>query len=155
MAEQTRAAQAKQNFSKGYNCAQAVAVAFADVIGMDEATAARLTSGYGGGMGRLREVCGSISGMVFVMNALFGYDAPKDFEGKKHLYGEIQKLAEQFRAENGSIVCRELLGLSLRGADSPVPEPRTEGYYEKRPCPALIENSAAILEAYLKEKNIL
>ena len=148
----SRAERAKQYFLDGYNCAQAVALAFSDLINMDEKTVARLTSGFGGGIGRMREVCGSISGMTFVMSALYGYDDTSDSAGKKELYAEIQRLAGQFKAENGSIVCRELLGLSPMSTPSPVPEERTQQYYKKRPCAELVEMSAAILEGYINER---
>ena len=147
----TRAEQARQYFLDGYNCSQAVAMAFADMMQTEPKSVARLTSGFGGGMSRLREVCGSISGMVFVMSALYGYDEAADFAGKKQLYAEVQSLAEQFRERHGSIVCRELLELR-KGASSPVPEQRTEEYYRKRPCAALIYSSAEILENYISEK---
>lgn len=106
-----RAQEAEAAFREGYNCSQAVAVAFADRIGLEKDLAARLVSGFGGGFGRLREVCGAVSGMVFVANALSGYQDPKAAAEKAVHYAQIQKLAEAFRAETGSIVCRELLGL--------------------------------------------
>ena len=147
-----RAERAKELFYEGYNCSQAVVAAFADLIETDEKTAVRLVSGYGGGMGRLREVCGSVSGVVFIISALYGYDEKRDNEGKKELYAIIQELAEKFRNECGSLVCRELLGLKITGADSPVPEERTPEYYKKRPCPDIIYTAADILETYLKER---
>ena len=143
-----RAARAKAAFLEGYNCSQAVAVAFADMLSMDEKTAARLVSGFGGGMGRLREVCGSFSGVVFVVSILYGYDECGDYEGKKRLYAIIQELAEAFKKENGALVCRELLGLP-QGASSPVPTPRTADFYQKRPCPEIIFQAAKILEQYI------
>ena len=150
-----RAERAKELFYEGYNCSQAVVVAFADLIETDEKTAVRLVSGYGGGMGRLREVCGSFSGVVFIISALYGYDEKRDNEGKKELYAIIQELAEKFRNECGSLVCRELLGLKITGADSPVPEERTPEYYKKRPCPDIIYTAADILETYLKEHSVI
>ena len=149
-----RAERARALFNEGYNCAQAVAVAFCDVTGLTESTAAKLVSGFGGGMARMREVCGAASGIAFVMSVLYGYDDPQDFEGKKALYGETQKLLKQYEAENGSIVCRELLALQQKGADSPVPEQRTAQYYKKRPCPELVYCAAEILDGYLKENGI-
>lgn len=149
----SRADRAKELFFEGYNCSQAVAVAFCDLMDMDEKTAARLVSGYGGGMGRLREVCGSFSGVVFVLSALYGYDEKGDFEGKKQLYAIIQELAKRFRDENGALVCRELLGLNIKGADLPVPEKRTPEYYKKRPCPDIIYSAAKILEEYINEQS--
>lgn len=151
----TRAEKAKALFFEGYNCSQAVAVAFADLMGLDEKTAARFVSGFGGGMGRLREVCGSFSGVVFVLSVLYGYDEKGDNEGKKELYARIQILAKRFKEENGSLVCRELLGLKTKGADSPIPEARTPEYYKKRPCPDIIYSAAKILEEYLKEQSVI
>lgn len=139
-----RAQEAENAFRAGYNCSQAVAVAFADRIGLEKDLAARLVSGFGGGFGRLREVCGAVSGMVFVANALSGYQDPRATTEKAAHYARIQKLAEAFRAETGSIICRELLGLPA-GKDPPVPEARTGAYYKKRPCPELVRLAAEIL----------
>lgn len=148
----TRADKAKEYFLSGYNCAQAVSMAFADLMQMDVYTAARLTSGFGGGLARMREVCGSVSGMAFVMSSLYGYGDAAETESKKRLYGEIQQLADTFKAQNGSVVCRELLGLNKPGADNPTPEPRTAQYYKKRPCHELVWSSADILERYINNK---
>ena len=116
-----KAERAKALFLEGYNCTQAVVGAFAEEIGMDFDTAVRLASGFGGGMGRLRQVCGTVSGMVFVASAKLGYTDPKAKVEKKELYQEIQRLAECFRKENGSIVCAELLA-GVKDADNyPVP----------------------------------
>lgn len=144
----TRPERAYENFKSGYNCCQSIAVAYADLLGLSSEMAARLSSGFGGGMGRLREVCGAVSGMVFVASALKGYSDPKDNAQKKELYALIQKLAGAFERENGSIVCRELLGLSVKKED-PTPSERTEGYYKKRPCPELVRMAAEILEREL------
>ena len=137
-------------FMSGYNCTQAVAGAFADVMGMDFETVVKLGSGFGGGMGRMREVCGTFSGIVMVMNVLYGYSDPKDNSTKTELYGRIQEIGEQFRKDNGSIICRELLGLS-KPEGSPVPEQRTAEYYKKRPCPELCRYAADLLESYIKK----
>lgn len=134
---------AKQLFMSGYNCAQAVAAAFAEEMNMDEALVKRLTTGFGGGVGRMREVCGTISAMAFVISAL--YDGEKG-----DIYAIVQENAGRFKEENGSVVCRELLGLDIKGADSPVPEKRTQQYYKKRPCAELVAMSAEILEDYIK-----
>lgn len=141
---------AVEHFLEGYNCTQAVALAFADLIDMDEKMLLRMSSSFGGGMGRLREVCGTVSGMFLVAGLLYGYDDPKAFEEKAEHYGRIQELARRFREQQGSIVCRELLGLS-GGADSPIPERRTEEYYRKRPCPQLAGLAAALLEEFIAE----
>lgn len=140
---------AEENFKEGYNCTQAVVLAFSDLHGMDTIAAAKLSSSFGGGMGRLREVCGAVSGMFLVAGMLYGYGEPKDFQGKKEHYERVQQLAKAYEEENGSIVCRELLGLD-KGKDKPVPEKRTEEYYKKRPCGKLVRIAAAILEQYIE-----
>lgn len=144
---------AKALFCEGYNCAQAVFLAFAEEFGMDRETALRISSSFGGGMGRLREVCGAVSGMFMALGLAEGYTGPKDQEGKMAQYARIQNMAEEFRRENGSIICRELLGLP-DGADDPKPLPRTETYYKKRPCGELCGSAAAIIarELGLDEK---
>lgn len=143
---------AREYFLNGYNCAQSVACAFADRTGLPVETAARMASGFGGGVGRLREVCGCVCGMVLVYSLLHGYPAPGPREEKAAFYGEIQVLADRFRAgAGGSIVCRELLGLA-RPEGTPMPEERTPAYYQKRPCPALAKLAGDVLEQFLKEK---
>lgn len=141
---------AYENFLRGYNCTQAVTAAFAEELGLDEATAARLSSGFGGGMGRLREVCGTFSGVVMVLSALYGYSEPKALEAKKELYEKIRACAAKFRGDNGSIICRELLGLE-KAEESATPAPRTAEYYQKRPCPELCRYAANLLEEFIRE----
>lgn len=151
--DSARAQRALGYFKEGYNCSQAVVMAFADLIGMDEKLLTRVMSSFGGGMGRLREVCGAVSGMSFVAGALYGYEEPgaAGQEEKAAHYARIQELAGEYRAINGSIVCRELLGLGTSGADQPTPEPRTAEYYKKRPCGQLVMLAAAILDSYMEE----
>ena len=146
----TKAEYAISLHDKGYNCAQAVFLAYADRMDMDEKTAAKLASSFGGGMGCLREVCGAVSGMFMVTGMLYGYDDPKAPEEKKEHYGKIQELAAKFKEQNGSIVCRELLGLD-GGANRQTPELRTAEYYKKRPCKELVGMAAEILEAEMLE----
>lgn len=146
----TKGELAYNNFLKGYNCTQSITVAFAKEIGLDEEAVARLSGGFGGGIGRLREVCGTFSGIVMVLSSLYGYSDPKDIESKKNLYERIQFLSEEFRKDNGSIICRELLGLD-KSERSAVPEARTPEYYKKRPCPELCRYAADLLERYIKE----
>ena len=138
---------AEELFRNGYNCAQAVAVAFCEEINMEEKTAARLSIGFGGGLGRLREVCGTVSGMAFVISAIYGDD------GREAVYKKIQAVAKKFEEENKSIVCRELLGLSRNTPANPVPEARTQEYYKKRPCPMLVHMAADILDDFLKAES--
>ena len=148
--ESKYAKEAKRLFMEGYNCSQSVFLAFRDYYEMDFETAAKISSSFGGGMGRLREVCGCVSGMFMAAGYLYGYGDPKDYEAKKEHYQRIQQLAEQFRKENGSIVCRDLLGLG-KGKDDPEPSHRTEAYYKKRPCPNLAAMAAGIFHQYLEE----
>ncbi len=143
--------EAEAIFEKGYNCSQAVAGAFCNETNIDFNTMMKLASGFGGGMGRLREVCGAVSGMFIVTGLLYGYDSPEDITAKKELYYRIQTLANCFKEQNSSFICRELLGLSIQGADSTQPEKRTSEYYKKRPCRELVGNAAEILEDYLSK----
>ena len=138
---------AAELFLSGYNCAQAVAVAFTDVTGLTEAQAAKMASAFGGGMGRMREVCGAVSGMLFVLGTLYGYDTPGDDATKKRLYGDVQALAGAFRAENGHIVCRELL---KNPPSDPNPSPRTAEYYAQRPCARMVMTAARLMEEFLE-----
>ena len=144
------AAKAKELFLNGYNCSQSVLLAFEDVTGLDTETAAKLASSFGGGMGRLREVCGAVSGMFMIAGLTNGYDDPKAKEEKAAHYAFIQTLADDFKKENGSIVCRELLGLTADG--SPVPAPRTAEYYKKRPCAELVGDAARIVALRLQNR---
>ena len=137
---------AAELFLQGYNCSQAVVLAFRDVTGLDDKMAARLSSGFGGGMGRMREVCGAVSGMVLVAGMLYGYDETGNDPKKKELYTLIQDTAAQFRAETGSIVCREIL---KNPPSDPNPTPRTAEFYQKRPCARMVKLAADILSRYV------
>lgn len=145
-----RAQKAMALFKEGYNCAQAVFLAFADQYDMDEKSAARLASSFGGGFGRMREICGAVSGMGMVLGMLYGYDSPTDHEAKTLHYARIQELAGKFTEVNGSVVCKELLGLEKKEGTH-IPEKRTVEYYKKRPCGELVGIAAAILEEYIRE----
>ena len=137
---------AKQNFMNGYNCSQAVLLAFCEDFGLEKETALKISQPFGGGMGRMREVCGTVSGMTYVISNLFGD------KSKGEVYEIVQYAAEKFKEENGSIICRELLGLSPDEKKSPVPEERTEKYYKKRPCAELCEIAADILDEAIKSQ---
>ena len=143
------AAKARALFSEGYNCAQAVVGAFADELGMTQRQAARLASSFGGGMGGMRETCGAVTGMLMVAGLLFGYDSPADDAGKKAHYAHVRALAEMFRAQHETLVCRELLA-ALPGKLEQDPLPRTPEYYKVRPCVRFVETAAGILERELK-----
>ncbi len=140
---------AERNFKDGCNCTQAVLLAFSDRTGLDAETAMRIASGFGGGMARMREVCGAVSGMFMAAGLILGDDGVPSHEHKRALYAQLQALAAQFRAENGSLLCRELLS-GTRTAPGGVPEERTEQYYRKRPCAELCRCAAELLEQYLQ-----
>ena len=146
---------AKNNFLNGYTCAQAVLAAFQDEkffkeSGVSVETAMKLASSFGGGMGRLREVCGAVSGMFMAFGLAHGFSAPPETDSEKaEHYKCIQELAARFTAENGSIICRELLAGTDKNPGSHVPEARTAEYYKKRPCPDLCECAADILAEFL------
>ncbi len=139
---------AKNLFLEGYNCSQAVFLAFHDLLDIDFEAAAKLASSFGGGMGRLREVCGACTGMFMVAGMLYGYDDPKAKAQKAEHYALIQELAGKFREACGSIVCRELLEKPDTGS---VPTERTAEFYKKRPCAELVALAAKILEDKLAE----
>lgn len=158
-----RVEKAKRLFKEGgYNCCQAVVLAYNDVFGLDDKTAASIASGFGGGMGRMREVCGSVSGMVFLSGLISPADNPSDKGARTANYALVQEVAGEFKAINGSIICRELLGLSACTQtqsdltdihsipESPVPSDRTPEYYKKRPCEELVGISARIIGEKIK-----
>lgn len=140
---------AKENFLNGNNCCQAVFLACTDELGLDTETRAKIASSFGGGMGGMRQICGAVSGMLMALGLHRGYTDPKDKEGKAAQYEVIRALADEFKRENGSIICWELLGLDENFKPKP-PEERTEAYYQKRPCGELCRHAAEILEVYLK-----
>ena len=138
-------------FKQGYNCSQAVVLTFIDEIGLDKEQALKIASSFGGGIGRQREVCGAVSGMVICLGALKGYSSPDNHTEKAEYYALVQNLCNKFKQINGSIVCRELLGLS--SPSSPTPEKRTDEYYKKRPCQEICYIVAELTEKYLKKYN--
>lgn len=145
-----RAERAMELFKEGYNCTQAVVLAFADYYEESPETLAAMVCSFGGGMGRLREVCGAVSGMFFVAGKIYGYSDPKAREEKAEHYARVQELAGKFREKNGAIVCRELLNLKEK-VSVPVPEERTKEYYKKRPCVEMIGDAAEIIDRYISE----
>lgn len=124
-------------FMSGLNCAQSVFCAFADEFGMDEETAKKVSCGLGGGVGRLREVCGAVTGATLVLGMRHGPD-------KDVVYPKVQAFCAKFKEECGSIVCRELLsgtGATVGGkADARTPE-----YYHKRPCVEMVKLAVRLL----------
>ena len=149
----TRKEKAMQSFLDGYNCSQCMMIAFEDLLTIDLDSALKIASPFGGGMGRLREVCGSVSGMFMVLGFIYGYSEPGNHDSKKDLYAHIQEVGRRYEAANGSIIYRELLGLNIQH-DTATPAERTPEYYKSRPCAAKIGSAAEILEAYLLEQNI-
>lgn len=143
-----KAEKAMALFRQGYNCSQAVFGAFCEDAGMDLETGMKLASSFGGGMGRLREVCGAVSAMFLVAGLRCGYAVPGDKAAKDAHYQRIQDLAEAFTEKRGTLICRELLGLP-EGKSSPVSTERTADFYQTRPCEAIIGEAAGILEEFL------
>ena len=139
--------QAAELFLGGCNCAQAVFLAFSDLTGIDRKLAAKLASPFGGGIGRMREVCGAVSGMYMVLGTLYGYDEnTEDDAQKKQLYKDVQALAASFREECGSIICREIL---KNPPSDPNPTPRTAEFYAQRPCARMVMTAARLLDAFI------
>ena len=152
-----RVEKAKRLFKEGgYNCCQAVVLAYNDVFGIDDQTAAAVSSGFGGGMGRMREVCGSVSGMVMLAGLIRPATDPTVKDWRTANYALVQEMAGEFKAINGSIVCKELLGLVPMGSsqqvpqESPEPSDLTPEYYKKRPCEELVGISARIVGEKIK-----
>ena len=137
-------------FAGGLNCAQSVFVAFCDVTGMDKENALKISSSFGGGMGRLREVCGTCSAMFMIVGLLYGLGEGYTFEDKAEHYKRVQELAAQFKEVHNTIICRELLK-GLKVTSDPTPERRTEKYYKVRPCIKFVRTASEILDKYLEE----
>lgn len=147
---ETRKEKAVRLFKEGFNCSQSVFAAYSDIYGIDEKTALKLASSFGGGMGRMREVCGTVSGMFLIAGLESGATEGGDTVGKKNNYDLVQQMAFEFKEINGSIICRELLGLE-KNSDNTVtkPEERTKEYYKKRPCAMLVADAADVIEKVL------
>ena len=164
-----RIEKARELFVNGYNCSQSVVGAYSDLFGMEPETAMKFAEGLGGGMGRMREVCGTVSAMLMVLGILYGYDADApnaDVEKTAH-YARVQEIAGRFREEMGSIICREILAnhvkrleaemaerdeqISAMLSDSATPTPRSAEYYKKRPCAEIAASAARLLDTYIQE----
>ena len=151
----SRAESAKEYFMQGYACSQAVALAFSDLLGLDKEMIAKLTLPFGGGLGRMRLTCGAVSGMAFVIGAVFaeGKNSP---ENKKKTYAITQALSLRFKEEFGSLICLDLLsGMNIPVQVGGEAEPRTETYYKKRSCADMVAFTAGMLEDYLREEGKL
>ena len=146
-----KAEKAKELFKKGYNCSQSVLGVFCEELGLDFDTAMKISCPLGGGMGRMREVCGAVSGM-FMASGLYYSTSDGSVENKTEQYKIVQELAKRFKDKNGSIICRELLE-GIENSTAPIPSERTENYYKKRPCIDLVADAVEILEQFIKENN--
>ncbi len=144
-----RIQKAKDLFESGCNCSQAVICAYSDLFGMDEATAMRVSEGFGGGMGRMRLTCGAVSGMFMLAGLKYGKGIPHDLETRTKVYDTVQKMAKEFEEMNGSIVCGDLLGINKPKDTGAVPTERNSEFYKKRPCVGCVEDCAKIVEKYL------
>lgn len=149
-----RVERAVELFMEGYGCCQSVVAAFADLYGLDDTLAKKIAAGFGGGVGRMRMMCGAVSGIVMLVGLDCGQTEGSDSEGKSACYKVVQELLEQSRQENGSIICAEILGLDghEKAHSSYIASARTAEYYKKRPCVAKVESAARIFANYLKNK---
>ena len=138
-------------FKEGFNCSQSVFTAFSDRFGIDEDTAKKISAGLGGGLGRMREVCGAISGAAMVIGSICSAVDGKDSDSKQQNYELVREFADRFTKRNGSIICRELLGLEVKMENTAAPDKRTAEYYKKRPCVELVADAAEILSELIKE----
>ncbi len=148
---EARVQRAVDFFMQGYGCCQAVVAAFADMYGLDEAMAKRLAAGFGGGVGRMRMMCGAVSGIVMLVGLDCGQTDGDDRDGKSACYKVVQELLAKSKEQNGSIICAEILGLKgcEKAQSSYVASPRTAEYYKSRPCAAKVESAARIFAEYL------
>lgn len=148
---EARVQRAVDNFMQGYGCCQSVVAAFADLYNLDDTMAKRIAAGFGGGVGRMRMMCGAVSGIVILAGLDRGQIDGADRKGKSMCYKVVQELLDEFKVQNGSVVCAELLGLKVyeKAHSSYVASPRTAEYYKTRPCAAKVESAARIFAEYL------
>lgn len=152
---EARVGRAVENFMQGYGCCQSVVAAFADLYGMTDDMAKRVGAGFGGGVGRMRMMCGAVSGIVVLVGLDCGQTEGSDREGKSACYKVVQELLAKSKAQNGSLICAEILGINgnEKAASSYVASARTAEYYKKRPCAAKVESAARIFAEYLMDKS--
>ena len=147
-----RVDKAAELFLEGFNCSQSVFAAFCDRFGMDEETAKRVSAGLGGGVGRMREVCGAVSGAAMVLGSIASATEGDDKESKAKNYELVREFAERFKQRHGgTVICREMLKLNVPMENSVMPESRTAEYYKNRPCLKAVEDAADILTQMIKE----
>lgn len=150
--KEERIARAVELFKSGYNCSQSVVAAFADMYGLTEEQALKVSASFGGGIGRMRETCGAACGMFILAGLQYGTTDPKDAAGKGENYRIVQELAEKFKAANGFLKCRDLLGLDKDAKESHQPAERNTAYYTKRPCAQIVEEAAKIWVEEMEKK---
>ena len=144
----SRGKKAREYFEKGFNCAQSVFAAFCDETGLDEKTALMISSPFGGGIGRMREVCGAVCGAAMLTGLKYGATVGSDALSKSRTYEEVQRIVKEFKKTNSTIICRELIK-EPEGLLSPTPDDRTPQYYRRRPCVKIVEDAAAAVEKVL------
>lgn len=147
-----RVEKSQELFRDGFNCAQSVFAAFSDIYGIDRETALRISSSFGGGVGRQRDICGAVSGMCMIAGLETGSTKKMDDDGKKYNYQVVQNLCKEFKDITGSIICRELLNLDSNGNPDPTPQRRDNDYYNTRPCEQLVRDAAEITERFLADR---
>lgn len=145
---ESRVELAAARFEEGYNCCQAVFATYADLFGMDFNTALMVSSPMGGGMGRMREICGAVSAMSLLVGLKEGNIDPKDKKAQGRTYETVRIMCDRFKEENGSILCKELLGIK-KAEQSSTPSERTKEYYNTRPCTRMVISAARIVEEEL------
>lgn len=146
--EKSRVEDAVNMFESGYACAQSVFTTYADLFGIDRETALRLSGPLSAGVGRMREVCGTVSAMAMISGLNEGFTDPEDSEAKAANYALVREMAAEFKKEQGTIICRELLGLpeGMEYEESAEAEARTPEYYASRPCSGAVRTAAALIE---------
>ena len=151
-----RVKRAVDNFMAGYGCCQSVVAAFADLYGLDDTLAKKVAAGFGGGVGRMRMMCGAVSGIVMLVGLHCGQTEGDDREGKSACYKVVQDLLAQSCEQNGSLICAEILGLKgyEKANNSYVASARTAEYYKSRPCAAKVESAARIFADFLKRQQV-
>lgn len=144
---------AQDYFKQGYTCSQSVVMAFSDILSIDRRSAMAVSSSFGGGFGRLREICGTVSAMGIVLGDLYYKDSNNKTQAKAEQYKRIQQAAGEFKQINGTIICEKLLGKKIQISKDPTPEERTEEYYRIRPCAKFVDDAVKILEKYIAEND--
>ncbi|MGL4410660.1 MAG: C-GCAxxG-C-C family protein [Bacteroidales bacterium] len=137
-------------FNEGYNCSQAVVVAYSDLYGLDSKLAKSISHSFGGGLGRMREVCGAISGLSMLLGLEHPVDEANDMDARTRNYAEVQRASSLFKEKHQTIICRELLK-TLKPSNNPTPSERNDYYYSIRPCGRFVEDAARIFGNMINE----